>query len=138
MARMFALRQWSGLAKKHLVKRFIRLEEGLRLVKANKATKLLGESGNVIAFDLLLSTKPGIAQLIELHHEIGMMGSAPTCAAISRAEVEANAGLRGKSKTADLSEDEKAARIPAKWRGGVMEDAVERAQAKVAVYNSVH
>jgi hypothetical protein len=68
-------------------------------------------------------------QMLDVYGQRGDfdLESMRTQASISLRELEANAGLLGRSKTRGLSEDRRLARA-------VPEDAIERAQAKVRVW----
>jgi len=61
--------------------------------------------------------------------------SSPSNTAFSRAEVEAIAGLRGKSRTMRMSEQQRKSRI---LRNLIPEDLIESAQRKFEVYPDVH
>jgi hypothetical protein len=57
--------------------------------------------------------------------------SGASSTSITVSELELNAGLRGKSRTVGLSEEQRIARINGKGKPLPPEDAIERAQAKV-------
>lgn len=142
MARMYPLRQWNPLARQFRVKRFIRWEDGARLVKTEKATEFLSAAGRVMGFDLVGNPEVAKSRNTSLDAFRAGLQTDSSCVAISRAEVEANAGVHGPSQTADLTEEQKAERLAARirrgWRAGAMDDFVELAKAKVAAYDNVH
>ncbi len=122
------------------VLRYVRPVDGERLVEAERATREYSSEESVIGYMLRqregappkLRIGPGASATVvgSQRHE--------SVRAISKAEVEANAGLRGRSQTAGLTEDQRVARIRKRWRGGEMEDFIERAKAKVDAYESAH
>jgi hypothetical protein len=123
------------------VKRHIKLEEGVRLVEQEKAEPVLhDESGVVIGFELRMPKREAAQQSLGDARGAGTRegferNPKASCTAFSKAEVDAIVGLRGKSQTAHLTEDQKAERIRKRW---APEDMVECAQQKIAVYQDVH
>jgi len=120
--------------------RHVRFEEGMRLVEKNKAEPVLhDETGSVLGFELREQVKPAhiLVQQRAFREYVKTAMPAPrqSCTAFSKAEVEAIAGLRGRSQTAHLTENEKAERIRRRWQA---EDIVESAEQKLEVYKSVH
>jgi hypothetical protein len=63
--------------------------------------------------------------------------SQASCASISSREMDANAGLMGRSRTEGRSEDQRVRRDPHTSHLLPMEDFVERTQAKVRVFAHV-
>jgi len=121
------------------VARYVKLDEAVRLVDEGKAEPVLHrQTGATIALHLRqdvrkasILSKPAFVPMAALLPELPLKVS---CTAFSKAEVEAIVGLRGKSKTAHLSEEQKAERIRQRWSA---EDIVESAQQKLAVYPTV-
>ena len=123
------------------VMRHIKFDEGLRLVEQEKADPVLhDESGTVIGFELRVKVREAAQEPLEAAQKRSAVGypmRGPTIsnAAFSVAEVDAIVGLRGKSQTAHLTEDQKVERIRQRL---CAEDLVESAQQKLAVYPAVH
>lgn len=76
-------------------------------------------------------------RIIASHQRDEEIPSKPSSAGIVRREMEINAGLRGVSRTAGMSEDKRLGRKNLRSGKAEPEDAVERVQAKVRVYGNV-
>jgi hypothetical protein len=139
MSKRYQLCYTEAITNTVRVLRHVKLDEAMVLVEQGKAEPVHHhDTGLIIGFELIgLDSRPTpkadprLARVKEVLEE----RRAISCAAFSRAEVEAIVGLRGKSATAHLSEDEKAERIRRRWCG---EDLVEAARNKYAVYQSVY
>ncbi|SEG56151.1 hypothetical protein SAMN05421819_3548 [Bryocella elongata] len=119
------------------VQMHVTLFEGDLLVRQRKAERVEDASGVLIGFKLR-TTQGAPAKLRPA--SLGMLPivasqQRESCRAISRAEVEANAGLRGVSKTAHLTDEQRVERIRRHWTDV---DAIEAAQDKVRSYLGVH
>jgi hypothetical protein len=125
----------------HSIRRYLRMEQAVRLVEQHKAEPVLhNQTGGIIALRLnRQEPKPAVASKSAfVVNQAGVVVERParaSCTAFSKAEVDAIVGLRGKSQTAHLTEDQKAERIRRRW---CPEDMVECAQQKIAVYRDVH
>lgn len=120
------------------VVRHIRLEEGLALVKAQKAEAVYEPAtAVVIGFQLRA------CRMIPLRYEVAPIepsDSRASCVSLSLAEMEAAAGLRGRSKTEGLSEGQRAERVKLAATYGHkarMEDLVEAARVKLQAFRPV-
>lgn len=115
--------------------------EGEAMVRGGRAVRILHVDTNVVAGYQLCAVpapnkSPGFLRDKQRPVVVpAAAGSDASSAAFSRAEVDAIVGLRGESRTAHLSEEQRAQRILRKWRG---EDIVESAQQKIRVYRDVH
>jgi hypothetical protein len=118
-----------------IVLRHISLDEGKALVAKGSAIQIECGEGT-IGFEMR-RTRPGEALALVLERKKAAMEDLlkPSCAAFSRAEVEAIAGLRGRSRTIHLSEEKRAERIRHNW---MAEDLVEQARKKLEVYPEIH
>lgn len=112
------------------VVRRVSFEEGMKLVDEKKAERVFGHGDvSVIGFRML-PERTSSQVIVVVAPE-----SRPSSAGISRSEVEANAGLRGVSRTASMTEEQRKYRI---GRGLPEMDLIEASRHKVAAYQTVH
>ncbi len=127
----------SGVGRPVRVIRRISEEEGNQMVRGFRAVRI-PDVGPLKGFQLC--SHPGAAAHIRkalFANRLPEAARATSSAAFSKAEVDAIAGTKfkeGKSKTAGLTDEERAARILKGWRG---EDLVETSEAKLKIYSRV-
>lgn len=104
---------------------------GDSLVRQGKAIRHDG-ADSILGYEMVVEKKVALART---YQTVAAPTTSGPCVCISRAEVEANAGLRGHSRTVGLSE---AQRIERMKRNLPDMDLVESTAEKLRVYRSVH
>jgi hypothetical protein len=118
------------------IRRYLKPEEAVRMVEQNTAEPVLhNQTGAIVALRSLREVRRPVSAPHPAMQAIMERRSKASCTAFSKAEVEAIVGMRGKSRTAHMTEDQRAERIRQRW---CAEDLVESAQQKLAVYTGVH
>ena len=132
----FQLMGWDDRIKKFIIVQHITFVRGANLIGQKKADPVYDKDENIIGFRLRGAHSPKQKARYSVAIEAILAKQAKaSCAAFSRDEVEAIAGLRGESRTLHLSEEKRVERIRMGWQA---EDLVQAAREKLNVYASVH
>ena len=119
------------LSRKHTIPLYGINSNFVRHITTNEAFALEKDGAVYLGFEGKKDTTPCYARLLDARREAHVLNPQ---AAITCSEMEANAGLFGSSRTANMSERKK---LEIEHAGRMPEDFVERTHEKVRLWHSL-